>query len=240
MAFPTISDADTQSGVQTSNSTSWTLTYPTNLATDDLIVAFVATDGNTAGTWPADWESAVAPGVGAVSILWAKKKSLGTETGNFTLTLSANEQGAWRIFRIPASTWEGTLGTNYGNTGASDGAVCAVSGTGASANPDPPDLNPVNWATEDTLWFAACALDTSRTISVYPLADRNTAGVSGGANGATLGLCTTISAVGNLDPGAFTISASDDWETVTVAVRPAAPAAPRVPRFTPYPQLLPR
>jgi hypothetical protein len=228
MAFPQVVDADTKSGVVTSNSTSWTLTYPTNLASGDLILAFMATDGVPNPTFPAGWlvSAKTAPG-SAAKLIFAKKLSGGTETGNFTVTLDASEQGSWRVFRITG--WEGTIGTSFVNDSFSGAVLANATASGTSANPDPASLDPVNWATEDTVWFAACAVDTSRTISVYPLADRNTADVSGGAGGATLGVCSKNDAVSSLDPGTFTISASDDWAAATVAVRPAAPAVANPP-----------
>jgi hypothetical protein len=233
MAFPTVQDADTKNGVVTSNSTSWALTYPTNLASGDLILAFMATDGVPSPTFPAGWIVGAQNASGsAAKLIFAKKLSDGTETGTFTVTLDASEQGAWRIFRITG--WEGTIGTNFVNQ-AQSGAVVQAGVFGASANPDPPSLDPINWDVEDTLWLAACGVDTSRTISVYPLAGRNTADVSGGAGGATLGICTTESAVASLDPGTFTISTSDDWAAVTVAVRPAAVAVPASLLYSPRP-----
>lgn len=238
MAFPTIQTADTKNGTVTSNSTSWTLTYPTNLANGDLILALVAIDANGTTTWPAGWVNRDQVGTTAVTEVYAKKLSDGTETGTFTMSVASSEQGAWRIFRITG--WEGTLGTTFVNTGASDGSVVVSDTASSSSTPNPPSLDPVNWATEDTLWIATCAVDTSRTISVYPLADNNTADVSGGAGGATLGVCTTTSAVSSLDPGTFTISASDDWVAATIAVRPGtgAPPAADQPYRNPMIQLL--
>jgi len=226
MAFPQISPdnaTETPRGTVTSNSTSWTLTYPSNLVSGDLILALVASDGTNSYTFPAGFVNASLTGGGsACELASAKKLSDGTESGNFTLTLANSEQGAWRCFRITG--WEGTLGTTFFN--ASDAGAVVRAGTGATdQNPNPPSLNPLNWDVEDTLWFAVCAVDTSRTISVWPLADRNTSDVSGGAGGATLGICTTTSAVASLDPGTFTISNSDDWAAATIAVRPAAAVA---------------
>lgn len=236
MTFPTVQTADTKNGTQASNSTSWTLTYPTNLAAGDLIVAFVAADGAPDFTWPANWIAGAGAPTQPVRLGFAKKLAIGSETGTFTLTLSATEQGAWRIFRITG--WEGTIGTLYASGASSGSCNAGAASDGTTSNPDPPSLDPTNWATEDTLWMAACALDTSRTISVYPLADLNTADVSGGSTGATLGICMANSAVSSLDPGTFTISSSDDWQAQTVAIRPAADV-PRVPRGRlQYPQLL--
>lgn len=237
MAFPQIVDADTQSGTVTSNSTSWTLTYPTNIAAGDLLLAFVASDGNPGETWPGSWKRlAKASGTGAAIILCGGVVAAGTESGNFTLTMSAGEQGGWRVFRITG--WFGGMLPNE-SVHTADGFDALNVANGTNNLPNPPNLDPGGWATEDTLWIAGCGVDTSRTISVYPLPDRNTADVSGGSNGATLGLCTTESAVSALDPGTFTISAADDWGALTVAVRPAAAvAAGQVPYTNVMPPLL--
>jgi hypothetical protein len=153
------------------------------------------------------------------------KVSTGAETGTFSVTMANSEQGAWRVFRI-TGWYGGALDATPGISSA-DGYRWVQTTTGSpSSTPNPPSLDPGAWDVEDTLWIAACSIDTSRTISVWPLADRNTADVSGGAGGATLGLCTTNSAVASLDPGTFTASASDDWAAGTYAIRPGAPAAP--------------
>lgn len=231
MAFPQIADADTKNGTVTGNSTSWTLTYPTNIAAGDLLIMLVATDGLNAGsTAPSGWEYAIVDQqTSAVTILCGRKLAAGSETGTFALPLSSSEQGSWRIFRVPAASWSGGSLPIFAFQGAQvDGdGLSALAAFGASINPNPPSLNPANWATEDTLWIAACAVDTSRTISVYPsnMPDRRTADVSGGAGGASLGVATAESAAASFDPATFTISNSDDWSALTIAIRPAAGGA---------------
>ncbi len=223
MAFPVVQTADTKTGLVTSNSASWTLTYPTNLASGNLIFACCAFDGLPSCIWPSGWVKKVQGqgGIGSAnSVGLAAKISDGTETGNFTLSLGAAEQGAWRIFRI-TGWYGGSLGTD--STNDADGLRYEGSVTGSpSTTPNPPANNPANWDVLDTLWFAAISVDTSRTISVWPLANLNTSDVSGGAGGATLGLCSKNDAVASLDPGTFTISSSDDWVAYTVAVRPSS------------------
>ncbi len=225
MSFPQISDADTKFGTVTTNSTSWTITYPTNIAAGDLLLLFLAADGNPIFSATGFTSMMSVQTSSAVGLYLLAKVAVGTETGTFTAALTATEQGGWRMFRIPAAGWfGGSLISGIGN-GPADSDGLSLIGTGAtSGNPDPASLDPANWATEDTLWIIACGVDTSRTISAYPFAGRNTAEVSGGSTGATLGICTTTSATPSLDPGTFTISASDDWEALTVAVRPAAAA----------------
>lgn len=222
MAFPTIDDADTKNGTVTTNATSWTLTYPTNIAVGDLLMAFLAIDGTSGASLPAGWIQKVNFSSGANVLNVQVKLGLGTETGTFTATIGASEQGSWRIFRFPVANWfGGSLGTADIDDAAGVSFVTSPPAGSPSANPNPPSLNPPGWGTEDTLWLAPLSVDTSRTISVYPLAGRNTADVSGGAGGATLGLCTVASAVASLDPGTYTISASDDWTCDTMAVRPS-------------------
>jgi hypothetical protein len=232
MAFPTVQAADTKTGTQTSNSTTWTLTYPTNLAAGDLIIMLVAIDGDPSFFLPPTWDfSAEWTTGGPVNGFLVLKTSDGTESGNFTLTLGPtdSEQGAWAVLRV--INWYGGMlsgGGNMSNTINFDG----VGGTAnyptvQSANPNPLSFNPANWDSEDTLWIAACAVDASRTISAYPsdFPDNQTSIISGGASGATLGFATLGSNVASVDPGTFTISASDDWACLTVAIRPAAAAA---------------
>ena len=223
MAFPSVQAGDTKSGTVTSNSATWTLTYPTNLASGDLILAFAGIDGG--GTTPTiTGFNVYSNDNGNVECLVASRISDGTETGTFSMSLGRSEQGGWRVFRITGWFGSGLPASAITTPVDGNGLSLALS-TGASTTPDPPSLDPANWATEDTLWFAACGVDTSRTISVFPLADNQSSDVSGGAGGATLGSCSTDSAVGSLDPGTFTISGSDDWTTYTVAVRPAAGGA---------------
>lgn len=232
MAFPTVQTADAQSGVQTSNSTSWTLTYPTNLASGDLILAFIAADGSGAQTstgFPSPWANWVINNSSgsAVSMCVGAKISDGTETGTFTWTANASEQGGWRLIRV-TGWYNHTLPTfpTLDSDGLSSKFASATSGT----TPNPPSNDPANWDVEDTLWFAVAAVDTSRTFSAWPSGytpGNNTwDNVSGGAGGASLSVQYRTNAAASEDPGTWTISASDDWATLTIAVRPAAAVTP--------------
>lgn len=237
MAFPTVNDADTTNGTITSNSGSWTLTYPSNIAAGDLLLLFIGVDGNvTSPTLPAGWEAYRQDGTAAVTMVIAAKIADGSETGTFTYTVGANEQGGWRIRRI--SGWFGSgipTGADFGDTtGVLDGAgfMVSLSDFGSSASPRDPGAsgNPSNWDVEDTLWFSVLALDTSRTISGYPsnFATDNVSDVSGGAGGATIASCRTNSATTTVDANAWSFSNTDDFVHMYVAVRPAAqvPTAP--------------
>lgn len=229
MAFPSISGADTKTGTVTTNSASWTLTYPTNLAAGNLILGFLSADGaGIVNSLPAGFNKWTLDKT-AVALSVFAKISDGSETGTFSAGLAASEQGGWRIFRITG--WYGSgLPTDRADTSAfvvdGDGLTYAnTAGTTTPADPTIIAVNPANWAVEDTLWITPIGIDTSRTISAYPSADNNTADVSGGSNGATLGLCSENNATGSFNTGTYTFSANDDWAGGVVAVRPAAVVA---------------
>ncbi len=222
MAFPTIASADTKSGAQATNSTSWSLTYPTNIAAGDLIIGMIGMDGGSVSlTWPANWVK-ITPingfGDGTAQIGNAYKIALGSETGAFTVT-TPSEQGCWRVIRIPAASWHGTTAPE-GGTGQS----------GSSANPDLTAFNPTNWDIEDTLWIAFLGTDGSVTCTGWPTGwkqdDLTTAGghtqASGGSTGAGLHVTYLTSAAAAPDPSAFTLSGAEGYGANIIAVRPAA------------------
>lgn len=185
--FPKVQNADTKSGIVSSNSTSWPLEYPTNIAADDLLFAILSSDGSNAGggTWPAGWIAQGYTAANAVSLIIAKKKAVGSETGSFNVTGLTSEQGNWRIFRI--TDWEGTLGT-WAPPSAVE--ISAPNGA-ANSNPDPRILDP-SWE-DDTLWCAIEANDHSDTIVSYPsgfMVSRSAQ--AGGTNGSGLGIAMAL------------------------------------------------
>ena len=159
MAFPQM--AESVSGVVTSNSNNWTLTYPGSITSDSLLLLGAGIDGGPTATLPAGWQKITETGTTA-RLLVAYKFADGTETGDFSLSLTASEQGVWRIWRIE---------------GAHDTTPPAVgtAATGTSANPNPPLNNPAAWDVEDVLWWAFVGSDDGRPLlrSLLAAADRS-------------------------------------------------------------------
>jgi hypothetical protein len=190
MSFPVIHNADTQFGAQDSNSTTWTLTYPTNIVSGDLLIALVATDGTAVAT-ATGWGTKYASSSTNASLNVLTRKADGTETGTFSLSLNASEQGNWRIFRITG--WEGTEPwidwEVIGNGDQRDSVSFSLKvATGSDANPNPPALNPANWDVEDTLWIAVEANDHTDSTTAYPTSFLGSRAnqVGGGSGGAGL------------------------------------------------------
>ena len=249
MAFPTI--ATSAVGDQTSNSTSWTITYPSSIASGDLLLVIISSDGTATASDAATGftlvRAAVDGDTAANKIVIFEKIADGTETGTFTYTNSGSEQGSWLALRITG--WYGS-GLPANGAGQQDGdGMSIVSYAPAATSPGTAILvgvsggamNPANWDVEDTLWIACGAWDSTPTATAkdanytYPTGMPRT---SGGAGGAGLAVSYRENAVASEDPGDYTISASENWVSAFIAVRPAAAAVTRVPYFQPYTQLL--
>lgn len=226
MTFPGTRSAF--AGTQNVNSTSWALTYPgagdildggsNAIEAGDLILINVGRDGTT--------------GTGSISgftLLFDQASSAnrgqtfakvadGTESGTFSYTSGASEQGAWRIAVI--KDWWGTIAT---------GVAVSASATGTSANPNPASLTP-SWGAADTYWRTVCAFDDGRrSITAYPSSPDNfnlfqNSDASGGSGGAGMGSAGLDKNAASVDPGTFTLSASVGWVAWLIAIRPAPPS----------------
>ena len=85
------------------------------------------------------------------------KIAAGTESGTFTYTPGANEQGVWRIAVI--KDWHGTI---------SGGVEAGGSATGTDANPNPGSFSP-SWGAADNYYRAVSSNDGgTRTYSAFP------------------------------------------------------------------------
>jgi hypothetical protein len=230
VAFPVEQVADRKTGVVTANDSTWDLTWPTNIAAGDIIIGVIASDGSPTGVFTNLTGPSTSCGApGAAARMWiATHRADGTETGVFTETLSASEQGCWAVLRF---------------TGGHAATLPAVQSgdAGTDVNPDPASLNPTGWNVEDTTWLALYVSDGTAAWSSDP-AGYSTLhnALSGGANGAGLGIATLDSAVASVDPGAFTIDASQEWGAGTVGIRPAAVVAASTSPFNPIPFYTPK
>lgn len=229
MPFPQIISADTQTGTQVTSVTTWTLTYPTNLVAGDLVLGFVAINADaTGGTFPATWlGGAQGSSGGACRLYSGKKKSLGTETGTFSVgTFSIACQGAWITLRI--APWDGNLGSgSFGGTGA-DGAVsipAAFGTTGTSTTPTQNANNPVSWDVDDTLWLGIVSATGPTAFTGFPsnMPDNQQSVVPGSGTGNSLGLATAASTVASFAGTSFTLASSVLWCATQIAVRPISP-----------------
>lgn len=205
MASPVIVGADTTNGTEAADDTTWTLTYPANVAIGNLLLACVVSDGYPDITFPAPWtELLFVRRMGEVCLYVAYVYATSALSGTFNLTLDDAEQGAWRIFRI---------------TGASTNVPEYATATYDTATPNPPLLIP-SWGFGEYLSLAVCGVDGSQAISGYPsdMPDSQSADVSGGADGASLGIAADSDTLSQKDPESFTAGGADEWVAATIMI----------------------
>lgn len=195
------------------DATSHVVTLPvpaSGILEDDLLIAFVAMDGNPSVSWPAGWtEIKDEAGNGsAVRVACAWKRAAGGESGSITVTTSASEGGAVHILCV---------------RGAHPTTAPAIStgANGSTTSGDPDSLDPGNWGTENTLWIAAVGNDGNVAINSGPTGYFGFLNTRW-ANASGAGVATAIkrSAASSADPGAFTLASAEDTRAFTVGVRP--------------------
>lgn len=207
MAFPTVQT--TSSGNSGGNSSTHTVTMPSGTASGDLLIVFFSNDGTATASINATnypgWSSLT--GGANETRLSIFYKKLTAAQGSIVVDTSASEGSAWVVYRITGHD----VPTN---------PEVGTAATGSSTSPDPPDLNPAGWGTEDTLWIAVESSDSSKTCSGYPLAGNNVTNVySNSTHGCGIAVCSVGENAANKNPGTFTISGIDGWVAQTVAVR---------------------
>jgi hypothetical protein len=226
-AFPTVADADTTSGQIAGVSNVYTMNWPANIASGDLIL--VAHD---LGDW--NWDSSNTGGLTRLlrlegsghrpsAYLWGKVAA-GTESGTFTITYDGSPASCYRCLRIPAAGWfGGTLSAPAANTANASDGLSADASSGTSTASDPPSRTPA-WGAANTLWIAmSFGMDAATTYSAFPTDYSNTSQQHHGTfPNPDLATARRELNATTENPGAFTLAASERWRAVTVAIRPAA------------------
>lgn len=207
MAFPTV--VSTNTSVQTPAGTSHTVSLPGSIVAGNLLLIFFATADIPTITTPANWnllrnKQETAGATSQQSIFY--KVATGSEGATVTITTGTSFRSAHATYQISGYS---------GNPEASAGA------SGISGNPDPDSLTPSGGA-KDYLWIASGTC-RSQTFSSAPTSYTNllTAATS---SQVAVGTARRELNATSTDPGNFTITASNEWTGVTVAISPTASA----------------
>jgi len=200
--FPTVEGTNITS--TSNNATSRTINLPTGIVAGDLLMVFAMGATTGANLVMSGWSTLYnttfqSDGTSAVFY----KTAVGSDTSTMT---SANVKVCATAYRI--SGWTGT-------------PEAASAAHGNSNSPDPDSLTP-SWGKTNTLWIAAAHQSmNSGTVSSYP--SSYTGGVNGvasDASGGTMGSAHRQLRAVSENPGAFTMSGSNNWAARTVAIRP--------------------
>lgn len=223
MAFPAVATTATTNG--STAATNKVCNLPASIAPADGLLLLLRSAAADTHTTPDGWTPLIlnntADASADVFSLWYRRAD-GTEGATITVNGAASLKFAALAWRI--------TGADFGATPPQVSTVA----TGTSTAPNPPSLTPSAGAL-DYLWMWIGSWEGEQTS---PPASNPTNYASNviGANSGTAGTVDTnarcASATRNLntssaeDPGSWTISASDDWSAITVAIHPAAPVVP--------------
>jgi hypothetical protein len=234
--FPQIKGSVSSSGTVTSNSSSWTITYPSSgIAANDLLLLIIGVDGNPNPTTPTNWFLMQQNTSTANKVVLYGKIATGSESGTFSWTVGASEQGAWKIIAIDANTYPAGVPATVQNLFVREFSPVSDATGSTSADPGILDLNDANvlgstqlpkW--DPNFWIAIAGADSTATFSSGP--GGNFTGfetvTSGGSNGASYAFAYDVTTTGlSNNPGAFTLT-SEQWATMVVAIRPVDKYSP--------------
>lgn len=221
-AFPYAVTLTTTGNTNASDSTSHSVTLPTDYQADDLVLIWFVNDG-TATASASGWTeigTGLADSSTARGTLLAKKM-VGSEGASVTVTTSAAERAAWCVLRVP--WWYGDLTT--------DSIAISSAASGNNSSPDPPSLNPSGWGTERCLWLSLYGWDGNVAHSSYPTnySGHTMSNRAANANGCGASMSARYLSAESEDPGTGAIASSEQWVAFTVAIRPRAEATNVIP-----------
>lgn len=201
---------------QTSNSVTSTVTLPAGVSAGDLIIAIIGADsGAGTMTWPSPWVKIKDDAGSGFEFSVGYLIASGGETSVAVTHLT--ERSNHIAYRIPAAEWHGTTPPEI-----------AAAATGSSTQPDPPNLDPAGWATENAWWIAVAVLDDSAPpgpVTAWP----TNYTLNQAENGTATSAAYVAAAIRQLsasaeNPGPFTLTGTETWSAYTIAVRPAGTA----------------
>ena len=207
MAFPTVNTTAVSAAL---SGTAQVMPMPTHAAGDRLVVIH-AVDGGASNyvSHTAGWTLLANTSSGTTCFLLVFEKEAASSSEALTVTLSGS-----RTARAVSYAIQG-----HDSTQAAE--IATASGT--STTPDPPSLSP-SWGSDDNLWIVALSQDNS-TIGLSSFPSGYTANQLNNPGGTTAtpraAAATQEVATGTENPGAFTLAATEQWVTATIAIKPA-------------------
>lgn len=222
MAFPTIEAVGETNG--STAATNKVCNLPTGIVNGSLLILELRSNVADTHSTPAGWTMLILNNTADASddttSIWYRQAD-GTEGATVTVNGTASSKFTSVSLRI----------SGHSNPATQAPEISAVA-TGTSVSPNSLSLSPTGGA-KDYLWLTMAAYEGEQTDpptfpTNYTLgqvaASSGTAGVvATNSRSASAGRQLNASSE---DPGAYTISASDDWTAVTIAVHPAPPATP--------------
>ena len=212
MTFPVIETTNTTSG--TSAATSHNVNLPSGIVAGNLLIVLCRAAVAGAIGWPGDWNELTEDSSDASDDVTAIAYKIADGTEGATISVS---HGSGKFAAIA-----------YRISGAVNAAPQLSSAvTGASTGPDSPNFTPTGGA-RDYLWLSLAAYEGEQSLTpTYPANYSLNQLTQGSGTASTVTTNVRVSGAGRQvngsseNPGAYTISVSDDWTAWTLAVTPS-------------------
>ena len=197
-----------------STETSWTYTHTIDLGAfqpgDHLIIHWCMDGSGGAVTAPSGWTEALSEDLNSNQKwrIWIREMD-GTEASSVTVTTGLRNVSATHVIRYRSARSGVVEGTTWD---------IAYTTSGYGTIVDPPSVT-ATWGADDNAVVAlAYAAGHSPQATVFPSGYSNTHDDAARAMAAS---CTTTTASATEDPGAFTISSSNNHRAATLILRPS-------------------
>lgn len=188
------------------------LPYPRGMKIGETIIAAVGVDNDATFSWPAGWTELTDEArstTAGLSLGW--HKVTGSEPATFRVTFSKSAYVDAICFRVTRAIDPATQPPE------------AASASGTDTTPDPPTVNPTGGSKKYGV-LTVTAVDYGRTVSAYPYSFMCAYGSSyyNYSWSITIALSWGFVESDSINPGTFTINASDEWVAATVVFHPVA------------------
>jgi hypothetical protein len=197
--YPVIEATNTSN---TASGTTHTINLPSGISAGDLLLIIFSSDGTAQDHSVSGFSRVAYASYSGHTFSVHSKTATGSEGATVSGTTASTEATAHISYRI---------------SGWTDSDISSVV-NGISTSPDSPNLAP--WASYKTLWISAAGGDYNRTVSTYPSGYSDTEFSRYNSTvGSWVASASKELEAASENPGAYTISASDDWSAVTIAIK---------------------
>ena len=206
----------------TGNDSSYAVNIPGDACTGSqaLIIIGAHATLNTTMTWPSgytEFGATTGAGGGSEMIYGAYRDCDGTEGTTFTVTPSVAGRAVFRVLKIS------------GDNGALPQEVITENGNDAA--PNPPTVTP-SGGSKEYMWVVGYAWDNSTSVTLSACSTNYTTNCASSTSGTAsaihvgLGVSWRLATASSENPGTATLSGTETWDAMTVAVEPSSGSPP--------------
>lgn len=187
------------------------VTMPGTVDVGDLLMVIISSEAPRTLTTPAGW---------TLERDDTDSSGSGIRTQTYSKVASGSEGGTSVNFATTTSTILNALVVRFSGVAAASFFESSYALIDNSANIDPPNLTP-SWGSANTIWLCLAFIYHNRTVTQYPLPDRNNGYYAAAANCKII-VSSTIKATGTQNPINLKLSGGNTYGQIyTIGLKSA-------------------